>query len=358
MKNEIQVIDQGKIEVAFKERKSKELFSELSEMAKSIVVDLSAKNGPKELRSIVYKVRQSKTAFDDFGKDAKEQITQAVKSIDEDRKYFRESCDDLIAELMAPLVAIEVAEQNRVSEIKKRISFFEVRFNSVFDQNSNFIKDVLQEVKQKEIDSSFQEFESQARLARFEAIEKIEAALENQLEVEKKQQEELELQKKIEEENRIKSEQQQKEREEEIKREATEKANREAEEKALFEAGRVQREKDEAAKREAALIAEKEAAKLREQQLKQKAIDDAKRAEIEKQQAIAAEKLRIEKENEEKAESDRIAEEKRIANKAHQKRICSEILQSLLDMGQSEESAKILINAIHSGKIAHVSINY
>lgn len=53
-----------------------------------------------------------------------------------------------------------------------------------------------------------------------------------------------------------------------------------------------------------------------------------------------------------------LAEIARQENKAHQKRICAEILKSLINLGQSEESAKILINHIHSGKVAHVSIKY
>lgn len=376
MKYEIEVIDQGKIEVAFKQRKAKELFSEMSEMAKSIAIDLEKPNGAKELRSVVYKVRQSKTAFDSFGKDLKEQVTKAVKSIDEDRKFFKESCDDLIDELLAPLVEIEVAEQNRVATIKANIQGIHDFLVADFSQGSKQVEQHIATLKSLIIDSSFQEFESEAKLAKFETIELLEKIKEQKIQYENEELKRQELQRQADENRAIELAKAQKDRDEQIAREATEKANREAEEKAHLEAERVEREKVEKAKkiardkyeseqREARLVAEKEAAILREQALKQKAIDDAKQAEENKQKAIEAERQRIQAEQEiaeakrlEKVEIDRIAEEKRIANKAHQKRICDEILQSLLSMGQSEESAKILINAIHSGRVAHVSINY
>ena len=67
MTNEIQVIEQNEIAVAFQTFTAKELFERVKEQATSIVFDLS---NPKEriaLKSHVYKIRQSKTAFDNHG---------------------------------------------------------------------------------------------------------------------------------------------------------------------------------------------------------------------------------------------------------------------------------------------------
>jgi len=97
---------------------------------------------------------------------------------------------------------------------------------------------------------------------------------------------------------------------------------------------------------------------LREQALKQKAIDDAKQAEIDKQQAIEAERLRIEQQQTAQMESDRRNELLREADVAHRKQICTEALKGLIDLGVDEEMGRKILNAINKKLVPHVSIKF
>lgn len=346
MTNEIQVIPENEIAVAFQTFTAQELFERVKEQAMSVVFDVNDPKDQKALKSHVYKIRQSKTAFDLYGKELKEQYTQITSKIDAERKVFKNSCDELIEELLQPLVEIETKEQDRKKNHEKNIQ--DIINLGIFDDfqpyNSSHISRRVTALKQITVDSNFQEYESQAKLAKYETLESLEKMFLAQLEVEVKESEAKRIAEEQAEALRIQEEeaakQRQVERDERLKREAVEKAEAEAKQ------------------RELRLEAEKEA-------LKQKAIDDAAKAEEAKQQAIKDERERAEREHAKaeseklaRQEAERMAEEKRQANKAHQKRICAEILQSLIDLGQSEESAKMLINYIHSGKVAHVSINY
>ena len=89
MTNEIQVIEENEIAVAFQKFTAKELFARLEEQAMSVVFDLT---NPKEriaLKSHVYKIRQSKTAFDSHGSELKKQYTEVTSKIDAERKVFK-----------------------------------------------------------------------------------------------------------------------------------------------------------------------------------------------------------------------------------------------------------------------------
>ena len=185
------------------------------------------------------------------------------------------------------------------------------------------------------VDASFEEYEEQAKLAKFETLEVLRKALADR---EKYEAEQAELERlRIAEQQRI-----QQEREAQIAREAAEKATREAEEKARFEAERVQREKVESEQREARLKAEKEAAELRAQQ------------------AAENERKRIGAEQFAQAEAARKAEEARLADVEHRRVINREAFDAIqaLCLGIPEAQIKELIGAIVDKKIPHVSIKY
>jgi DNA repair exonuclease SbcCD ATPase subunit len=147
----------------------------------------------------------------------------------------------------------------------------------------------------------------------------------------------------------------------------------EAKQRELQERERAIREKEEAsarAEREAQIVREAEARAKAEAE--RKITEERERAEREKAEAIA----RIERENREreqarireekriadeakaKAEAERIAEEKRQANKAHRAKINTAAKACLVGIGVNESLAVEIINAIATGKIENVSINY
>ncbi|MDN8336613.1 hypothetical protein QZK87_18290, partial [Acinetobacter baumannii] len=201
----------------------------------------------------------------------------------------------------------------------------------IADKDSVWLKGVIRNVEEIVIDSSFEEFEEQAKIAKYETLEFLRTTLAAREKYEAEQAE-------LERLRQAEILRQQQEREAQIAREAAEKATRETEEKARFEAERVQREKAEAEQREARLVAEKEAAELRAQH------------------AAEAERKRIEAEQAAKLEAERQADEARQANQAHRKKICNEALKGLLALGIDEAKSKEILQAINKGLVPHVSI--
>ena len=260
-----------------------------------------------------------------------------IKLIDDDRIATVKKFDELRNEILAPRDAWEQAEKDRVAKHEHHIATIRMVSTLVTAADSEWtastIKEAIETLENKVIDSSFEEYEEQAKLAKFETLEVLRKALGVREKFEAEQAE-------LERLRQAEILRQQQEREAQIAREAAEKATREAEEKARFEAERVQREKLEAEQREARLKAEKEAALLREEQ------------------AAENERKRIEAEQFAQAEATRKAEEARLANVEHRKQICSEALKGLTDLGLTVDQGKAVLNAINKGLVPHVSIKF
>lgn len=354
--NELQVLEQNVIVAAFsKVGGTEELFEHIAQEVRSHVPDVTTKKGRDAIGSLAMKVSKSKTLIEKCGKELVAEQKAQIKLIDDDRIAIVKKFDQLRDEILAPRDAWEKAEEDRVK--KHQAAIIGIKMPADLLQNhpaewtSENIKVAINDLENICIDASFEEFEQEAKIAKFETLEKLRTAL---VAREKYEAEQAELERlRKEEQERL-----QREHEERIAKEAAEKATREAEEKARLEAERVAREKQDAEQREARLQAEKEAALLREEQLKQQAIEREKQAEIDRQNAIEQERLRIEHEQVAKAEAERKAEEARQKNQAHRKKICGEALQGLLDFGVDEAKAKEILQAINKGKIPHVSLNF
>lgn len=334
-KLEIVAIEQPEIIEAFKvEGGTRALFERVSENARSVVFDMGVKKDRESLKSFAYSLARIKTTVDNHGKELVSGIKQQAAVIDADRKFWRDNMELLQDEIRKPLTDFEQAEKDRVAKHEGAIR----AVRSLYDENTknqeaHVIKGYIFDLEKLEIDSSYEEYEEQAKLAKFETLEVLRKAL---VDREKYEAEQAELERlRIAEQQRI-----QQEREAQIAREAAEKATREAEEKARFEAERVEREKAESEQREARLKAEKEAAELRAQQ------------------AAENERKRIEAEQFAQAEAERKAEEARLANVEHRKQICSEALKGLTDLGLTVDQGKAVLNAINKGLVPHVSIKF
>ena len=353
---ELQVLEQNVIVQAFATQGgSLLLVDRIAEEVRKHVPDVTTKKGRDAIGSLAAKVSKSKTLAEKYAKDLVAEEKARIKLVDDDRIQFVKRMDALRDEILAPRDAWEQAEKDRVAKHEHHIAT--IRMVSALataadsEWTASTIKEAIETLENRVIDSSFEEYEEQAKLAKFETLEVLRKALGVR---EKSEAEQAELERlRIAEQQRI-----QQEREAQIAREAAEKATREAEEKARFEAERVQREKAESEQREARLKAEKEAALLREEQLKQQAIEREKQAEIDRQNAIEAERKRIEQEAQAKAEAERKAEEARLANVEHKKQICSEALKGLTDLGVSVDQGKAILNAINKGLVPHVSIKF
>lgn len=332
---ELQVLEQNVIVQAFATQGgSLLLVDRIAEEVRKHVPDVTTKKGRDAIGSLAAKVSKSKTIAEKYAKDLVAEEKARIKLVDDDRIQFVKRMDALRDEILAPRDAWEQAEKDRISKHVAAINEIkEINSDGTLAGGSECIKKSIDWLENRVIDSSFEEYEEQAKLAKFETLETLRKVL---VEREKYEAEQAELERlRLAEQARL-----QREHEERIAREATEKATREAEEKARFEAERVQREKLEAEQREARLKAEKEAAELRAVQ------------------AAENERKRIEAEQVAKAEAERKAAEAREADVAHKKQICSEALKGLTDLGVSVDQGKAILNAINKGLVPHVSIKF
>ncbi|NAR91471.1 hypothetical protein [Acinetobacter haemolyticus] len=336
--NELQVIDQNVIVAAFAKRGgTNELFEHIAQEVRSHVPDVTTKKGRDAIGSLAMKVSKSKTLIEKCGKELVAEQKAQIKLIDDDRIAIVKKFDALRDEILAPRDAWEQAEEDRVKKHQDAIIGIKMPAdllqNHPTEWTSENIKVAINDLEGVCIDSSFEEFEQEAKIAKFETLEKLRTAL---VAREKYEAEQAELE-------RLRKEQlerEQRERDERIAKEAADKARIEAEAKALAEQRRVEREKREAAEREARLIAEKEEAELRAQQ------------------AALIERQRIEREQAAKEEAERKAEEARLANVEHMRSINQEILNKLCAIGLDEGQAKAVITAIARNQIPNVSIKY
>ncbi|MFW2039326.1 hypothetical protein ACG92Y_12565 [Acinetobacter ursingii] len=345
--NELQVLEQNVIVAAFAKRGgTNELFEHIAQEVRSHVPDVTTKKGRDAIGSLAMKVSKSKTLIEKCGKELVAEQKAKIKLIDDDRIAIVKKFDQLRDEILAPRDAWEQAEKDRVTKHENAIQEIKGFANNDFliTANSSMIGGAIAALNDQAIDSSYEEYEEQAKLAKFETLEKLRTAL---VAREKYEAEQAELERlRKEEQERL-----QRERDERIAKEAADKARIEAEAKALAEQRRVEREKQEAqekaerekreaAEREARLQAEKEAAELRAQQ------------------AAENERKRIEAEQVAKAEAERKAEEARLANVEHMRSINQEILNKLCEIGLDEDQAKAVITAIARNQIPYVSIKY
>ncbi|HAV56925.1 MAG: hypothetical protein A2003_13315 [Acinetobacter sp. GWC1_38_13] len=349
--NELQVLDQNVIVAAFAKRGgTDELFEHIAQEVRSHVPDVTTKKGRDAIGSLAMKVSKSKTLIEKCGKELVAEQKAQIKLIDDDRIAIVKKFDALRDEILAPRDAWENAEEDRVKKHQDAIIGIKMPAdllqNHPTEWTSENIKVAINDLENVCIDSSFEEFEQEAKLAKFETLEKLRTAL---VAREKYEAEQAELE-------RLRKEQlerEQRERDERIAKEAADKARIEAEAKALAEQRRVEREKQEAeekaerekreaAEREARLIAEKEEAELRAQQ------------------AALIERQRIERLQAAKEAAERKAEEARLANVEHMRSINQAASKALIDLcvGLEEYQIKAIITAIARNQIPNVSIKY
>jgi hypothetical protein len=334
-KFELEIADQNVVVAAFRTPGgTNELFERIAQEARSHVPDVSTKKGRDQIGSLALKISKSKTFIEKCGKELVADEKARVKVIDDDRIATVKKFDELRNEILAPRDAWEQAEKDRVAKHEQAIvSIVFYKTAAIADKDSQWLKGVIQNVESMVINDSFEEFEEQAKIAKYETLEYLRTTLSAR---EKYEAEQAELER-LRQAEQLR---QQQEREAQIARKAAEKATCEAEEKARLEAERVQREKAESDQREARLKAEKEAAELRAAQ------------------AAENERKRIEAEQVAKAEAERKALAEREANVAHKKQICSEALKGLTDLGVDEAMGRMILNAINKKQVPHVSIKF
>lgn len=347
----------------------------LAEGNSKAVFDYRSAKGNKEARSHVYKLRQTKGAIEKVRKELKEDILVKGRLIDSEAKEITAVVESMIEVHETPLKQIEQEEAARIKGHQDKIARIEESLDPCYQaMHSGFIATCLADLEAMQPDESFEEFTAEA----ISAYKKAHAYLiECHTKAAQREAEAAELERlrkeaaerdRIERENRIAAEAKAKaeadakaaaeKREREIaEQQAKAKADAERKEREAAEAiAKAEREKAEAIERaereRLAAIAKAEADAKAAEERQREAVAKAKR---DAEEAVQREQARVAREQ----AAAKAEEEKRAANKAHQKRINNEILGALLATGlMDDETAKVIIAQIAKGLIPHVSIDY
>ncbi|UPQ70572.1 hypothetical protein [Kluyvera ascorbata] len=354
------------------------IIEKIEKEARSLVPDVSTKKGRDAIASMAHKVARSKTYIDNAGKDLVAELKALPKQIDESRRLVRERLDLLKDEVRRPLNEWEQAEDERKQALQQRLSDLRA-LADVIDDAGNYLPSTdiqyrLGEAKAVTLGDSWQEFATEAGVAKDTTVQKLEAAVIIAKQHEDQAAELERLRKDAEEKAR-------RDHEEKLKREAAEAARREAEQKA-------QVEREESARREAELKAKAEQAERDRIAAQERAEREAKeaqertaklaqeareQAEREKQEAIAAEQRKAQeaadkvRREAEATEAARLAEEKRIADEKakreadvkHRKAIGTGIVNALTaNSSISRDQAIEVLTALMNGLVPHTKINY
>lgn len=305
-------------------------------IVKDFKPDLSTASSRKEIASLAHSVARSKTYLDNKGKDYVSEIKAKAKVIDSERKKWRDTMDQIKAEVRKPLDDFEEAEKKRIADIEERIEEFNRLSFSEYtpeDISSGDLKKKMTEVKSIEVDDSFEELKHEAIEAKMKATDRLELLIAS---AEKREAEKAELERLRKE----KEEKEAKEREERIRREAI----KEAEEKA-----KAEKEAHEKAMKEA-----EEREKRQAEENKRKIKEAEERAKREAAEAAEAERQK----EEAKKRAEEEAKRKREEDIKHRKKINNEALKAFVDGGLSEDDAKQAVTLIASKNIPNVFISY
>ncbi|CAB5603092.1 MULTISPECIES: cell envelope biogenesis protein TolA [Providencia] len=331
MANELVVIEKSKALDVFKSSNSVEdIISKIESEVNSFVNDVNTDKGRKEIKSLAYRVAQSKTYLDGLGKDLVAELKEIPKLIDANRKTVRDRLDSLRDKVRQPLTEWET-EQDRIKAEQQMLAWHEeaLEMNADFDkalaeriESDHEIALLMNEKFDRDLAEAKAEAERQ-RIAHEEELKK-QAAEQARLAAEQKAQQEIEAA-----------------------------AQREREAKEAAE--RAEREKQEAIQRA------EQAAKEAKEKAERDAKEAQERAEREKQLAIEAERKKaLEAEQTRLAEEERKRKEdaKRQEDKEHRRKYNQETLQALVSNGFDEKLATEFIKLVASNQIPHMTMNY
>lgn len=305
---------------------------------------LNTASGRKAYASMAHKIARSKTAVDNIGKELVADLKQLPKTVDAERKRWRDQLDAWRDEARAPLNEWEAAEKRRIAAHQEQIALIESWAANQDDNGDRMssvcLRDNLVKVESVNLGDHWEKFEAKAARVKEAAIENLKSFIAAQ---EKHEVEQAELERLRQEA----AEREQKEREERIARKAEERARREAEQAAQAEreavASREQEARDEAARKEREY--HEGIAKA-----KREAEEAAHRIQQEHQRQ---EQARIDAERREREEADR-----RQADKEHRASVNRTALQAMIDGGMSEDCAKQAVELIVKGRVPGITINY
>lgn len=345
--------------------------AELEQKNASLVFDYESPKGNKEARSHVNTLRLTKGALERTRKAAKEESLRIGRAIDAEAKEINARIEAMITVHQEAIDAIEQREKQRVADLVERLANLRDSGGGVNDAAD--IAALITALEPVVIGDDWQEFKTQALEAKDSVLRDLRQRHAERVEQEAKEAELARLRAEAAERERV-------EREAAIARVAVERAQAEAARRAEEERAAAARAIAEA---EARAKAEREASQRRELELKlaaeaaeRRRVEAEQRAEQERVEAIArakreakeaaeraerqaAEAVRREQERVAAAELAASAEQaRREKDKKHKAAINRAALTAIVAGGLTEDTAKIVVTLIASGKVPAVSIAY
>lgn len=307
------------------------ILQQVEKEVNSFVPDVSTKKGRDAIASLGLKVAKTKTYLDGLGKDLVTEYKEVPKKIDASRKTVRDRLDALKEKVLLPKLEFE-AEQERLKLEAVRIAAEEAY--SVMWQEAHDMDAVIT-IRIAEKAAAKKEADHEMALLMNDAFDRAQA------------------------DKKAEDERLQKERDDRIAAEAAAKVKRDADLAA-------QQEREASARREAEL-------RLQAEQAERDRVALVLKADREKQEAIAAEKLKAQQEAErvqreaQQKEDARLAEELRIAdeaaaraaNEAHRKTVGTAVVNGLIEhAGLTREQAIATLKALINNQIPHTNTHY
>lgn len=325
------------------------LLARVRERIDNFTADASTTKGRAEIRTFAHSIVKTKAAMEAVGKGLADEQKLIPKKIDESRRMLRETLDGWHDEVRKPLTDFETAEAARVAHHKAEIARL-IRSPSTVSSAAE-IRECLAGIEAIAIGPELEEFVADYAQSKDAAVRELRSKLAERERLDAEQAELTRLRREAEE-------QAARDRDERIRAAAAEAERERAEQAAAAELQRVEREAAAAtARAEAQAQAERDAAARREQELRDAAEAERRRAEDAERRAAEAERRA---KDEAKAKADRIAAEARRREEDAKRRTKVEgaAVAALVAGGIDEAVAHDVVALIARRAVPHVSIAY
>lgn len=338
----VTIVEANPVMVLTDREKFDQFYEAIKRETDALEIDLTTEKGRKAIKSMAYKVAQTKTAIDKAGKQLNEEARARINAVDESRREIWDRLEALQTEVRAPLTEWEAAEEARVTSCNAVIESLRAAALVSPGTTAADISEAIATVEAEKIDGvRFKDLTDVAETLKEQTLATLAAELERAT-IAEAERAELE---------RLRAEAAERERIDQEKAEAAE-AERLAAQAAADEAARI----------EAAAKAAEDAARATAEQkaTEEKAAADrahAEALEAERRRANEAEAARLA----DQAAAQRATDEQaaREADQAHRVTVLRAAKEAIMAAGPVEEPvAKAIVRAIAAGTIPRVGISF
>lgn len=143
----------------------------------SLHFDYESKDGNKEARSYVYKLRQSKTAVDDARKNATKDLREQVAKVNDAGNVIIQEIQGMIDFHDTKLKEVEAKEEKRVEALKARVASIEVNPDHLHGHSLERLNEIRKHIDETVIDESWEEYSTVAERTQLKSLQHIDMAI-------------------------------------------------------------------------------------------------------------------------------------------------------------------------------------